>query len=171
VEQDVGSPCRWRKSPIVDSVTKEITYAYDKPIKNAVIRAPSAWNYVSYSRSSGFYSGITTLYTVPGVPDLEYKVTAIHPLTMQRENKSGMLSGRNQLIKDLNFKLAEKGTVPPDKSSPTIEVDIQIVPGQPADVQFVAGTLPVNAKIQIPVTVFDQWMSTPPTDYSISPTR
>ena len=149
--------------PIIDSVTKEVTYAYDKPIKGAVIRAPSAWNYVSYSRSNGFYSGFTTLYTVPGITDLEYKVTAIHPLTMQRETKSGMLSGRNQLIKDLNFKLAEKNTIPPDKSSPSVEMDVQIVPGQAADVKFVAGTLPVNAIVQVPVTVFDQWMTAPPT--------
>lgn len=147
--------------PVKDTATGTLTYQYDRPIQRAVIRTPAAWNYVSYSNSKGFYAGFTTLYGNVGAPSLEYNITAIHPLTMRRVNLSAYLSADGSSsynIKNLNFKLADKDTFPPDRTAPIINMSLDVLSGQPATARIVAGTTPVGTKFKLPVSVIDQKM-------------
>ena len=132
----------------------------DKPIRGAVIRKSTAWSYVAYTKANGSYASFTNLIGAGNICK-DYSVTAIHPLTMLKKTLTGTLCASLNNLEKLNFKLADKASVPPDKSPPVVSMDVHIAPGQPADVQFAAGTLPVNAKIQIPVTVLDQSVVSP----------
>ena len=134
-------------------------YRYDRPVPGAVIRTPAAWNFVSVTNSKGHYAGFTTLHMDVGV---SYTVTAIHPQTMQRETKTGYLTSVDQasrnIISNLNFKLAEKDTVVPDKAAPIITIDMQVAPASAPDTRIIAGTVPVGTVLQVPVTILDQQM-------------
>lgn len=149
--------------PVKDTVTGNLTYKYDRPIQRAVIRTPAAWNYISYSNSKGFYAGFATLYGNVGAPSLEYKITAIHPLTMRRVNLTAYLSADGAMsynVRNLNFKLADKDTFPPDRTAPIITMSLDVLSGQPATARIVAGTTPVGTKFKLPVSVIDQKMGT-----------
>lgn len=150
---DVGIVSGYAYQDMDDSNTFDARL--DKPIQGAVIRNSTSWNYVSYSKANGSYASFTDLIGAGNICK-DYSVSAMHPLTMLKKNLSGTLCASLYNIEKLNFKLADKTSIPPDKTPPVVSMDIQIFPGQSADVQFVSGTLPVNAKVQIPVTVLDQ---------------
>ncbi|MBI5485500.1 MAG: Ig-like domain-containing protein, partial [Deltaproteobacteria bacterium] len=138
-----------------------LIYKYDRPVQGAVIRTPASWNYVSFSKFNGSYAGFTTLFANVGARSLEYKIAAIHPQTMRRVDNIGYLSADGTLsynIVDLNFKLAEKNTIIPDKTAPIITIDMQVAPGQAPDTRIIAGTVPVGTEIKVPIFILDQQM-------------
>jgi pimeloyl-ACP methyl ester carboxylesterase/uncharacterized Zn-binding protein involved in type VI secretion len=158
--QEAPSRAAWDEL-MPGTLASDQKYKYDRPVQGAVIRTPAAWNYVSYSKSTGFYAGFTTLYANVGVTDLEYKLAAIHPQTMRRENVTGYLSADGTMsynIKNINFKLADKDTVVPDKAAPIITIDMQVAPGQPPETRIIAGTVLVGTEIQVPISILDQQM-------------
>ncbi len=140
------------ETPTMDTAGNPV-YKYDRPILGAVIRTPSAWNYVSYSNSRGFYAGFTTLYVDTGV---DYKVTATHPLTMQRESLTGFVDAGSNIISNLNFKLADKSTIQPDKTAPVIDMSLLVAPGQPPENRISSGVMPLGTELTIPLAVTDQ---------------
>ena len=142
------------ETPPKDAIGNPV-YRYDRPLPGAVIRTPAAWNFVSVTNSRGYYAGFTTLRTDVGG---SYTVTAIHPQTMQRETKTGYPGAGANIINNLNFKLAEKDTVVPDKAAPVITIDMQIAPASAPDIRIIAGTVPVGTEIQVPVSILDQQM-------------
>lgn len=145
-------------TPILDAAGNP-TYKFDRPIQGAVIRTPTAWNYVSYSKSSGFYAGFTTLYGNVGAPELEYRLTAIHPQTMQRENVTAYLSADGAAsynIKNINFKLADKTTIQPDKTAPVIDMALKVVSGQSPENRISSGVMPLGTELAIPLSIIDQ---------------
>jgi hypothetical protein len=139
------------------SPPENFDYLYDRPIKGAVIRTPAAWNYVSYTNSSGFYAGYATVYGNVGAEDIAYTVTAIHPSTMRRETLTAYLNADHN-IQRLNFKLADKNTIVPDKTPPIIDLSLKVAPGQDPGIVLVAGTVPVGTKLQVPLTITEQAM-------------
>lgn len=136
------------------------TSGVDLPVKNAVIRAPGSWNYVSYSNSSGFYATYSTVIANIGGDCRDYSVTAINPQTMYRKTVNTFICEPPYNIKRLNFKLADKDSVFPDKTPPLISFNLQVAPGQPPEARFTAGTVPVGTDIQVPLSVIDQSMGT-----------
>lgn len=138
-------------------------YKYDRPVQGAVVRTPSAWNYVSYTKSSGFYAGFSTLFGNVNAGDMEYRLTATHPQTMRRETVTGYLSAdgtSSRNIEKLNFKLADKDTVIPDKTAPAIDFELKLAPGQGASAKLVSGTVTVGSDVQVAISVIDQLMGT-----------
>jgi hypothetical protein len=167
--QDMNDMPGYQPAPagVVEIPTKDAAgntiYKYDRPIQGAVVRTPAAWNYVSYSKSAGTYAGFTTLYGNVGATDLEYKLTATHPQTMRRENVTVYLTADGSMsynIKDINFKLAEKDTILPDKTPPVIDLNLSIAPGQTADARIIAGTVIVGTELLIPIRITNQQMGT-----------
>ncbi|HEY6871276.1 MAG TPA: Ig-like domain-containing protein [Geobacteraceae bacterium] len=132
----------------------------DLPIKNAVIRAPGAWNYVSYANSSGFYATFSSIMVNIGMACQKYSVTAINPQTMYRKTIDTVLCEPPYNIKRLNFKLADKDSVFPDKTAPVVSFNLQVASGQPPEAKFTAGTVPVGTDIEMPLSVIDQSMGT-----------
>lgn len=142
------------ETPIIDAAGNT-TYKYDRPIKGAVIRTPAAWNYISYSNSRGFYAGYATVWGNIGAADLTYSVTAIHPLTMRKTTLT-VYPNYERNIQHLNFKLADKATIQPDKTAPSIELSLQVVPGQPIANRILSGVMPLGTELTIPLAVIDQ---------------
>lgn len=138
-----------------------LIYHYDRPVRGAVIRSAQSWNYVSYSRNNGFYSAFTHYYNNIGTDGCrDYQIVAIHPLTMQRVAINGSACAPPYNIEKLNFKLADKGTIPPDRSAPLIDMRLQVVPGQPDANRIVAGTTISGTKLKLPLSIIDQAMGT-----------
>jgi hypothetical protein len=136
----------------------ERMYIYDRPVTGAVIRTPAAKFYVSYSDAKGFYAGMTTLYGNIGASDLEYKIAATHPLTMQRVTNTGYLNVYSDMSRNtisLNFKLAEKGTVMPDRTQPVIDLGLAVAPVQSATKRIIAGTVQTGTPLSLAVSVTD----------------
>ncbi|ABQ27194.1 Ig-like domain-containing protein [Geotalea uraniireducens] len=131
-------------------------YKYDRPIKGAVIRTPDAWDYVSYSNSSGFYAGFATLYAYVVAMQLDYRITAIHPLTMRRTSHTLFMDVDHDLITNLNFMLADKNSIPPDKTAPVIDLTMQVAPGQAPTNRISSGTMPLGTEVQLPLFISDQ---------------
>ncbi|MFA7059874.1 MAG: Ig-like domain-containing protein [Pedobacter sp.] len=128
----------------------------DLPIKGAVIRSPDAMNYVSYSDSKGHYATFSKLIASPFDPGLsQYRLTAIHPLTMFRKNFDGYVSAYSYNLM-VDFKLGEKSTVLPDKTPPDIEMNLKVVPGQPLENRIISGTIPVGTELQLSLFITDQ---------------
>jgi len=136
-----------------------LVYTYDRPVSRAIVRNTSAWNYVSYTSTKGFFAGFTTLYENVGSPCRDYNLTAIHPLTMKRVAITGNICEPPYNLERFNFKLAEKGTIPPDRTAPAISMKLDVVPGQPSDNRIVAGTTIAGTKLKLPVSIIDQAMA------------
>lgn len=146
------------ETPVKDA-TGNLIYKYDRPVPRAVIRTPASWNYVSYANAHGFYAGFTTLFANVGSTDVEYKLTATHPLTMRRETVTGYLSAEGMLsrnIENINFKLADKDTILPDKTPPVISFSVEVASGSTG--RMTAGTIAAGTMLDVPVEVIDQGM-------------
>jgi hypothetical protein len=151
---------------VVETPTKDaagnLVYKYDRPIQGAVIRSPDAWNYVSYTNIKGFYGTFASMAVLPAGlagPDANckrYRITAVNPQTMFKGNFDGYACAPPYNVRDVNFKLADKGTVPPDKTKPTIEAIIKVDPSMSSGYRIVSGTVPVNTKLVFPVSVTDE---------------
>jgi uncharacterized Zn-binding protein involved in type VI secretion len=147
----------------IDGTTKDSNgnpvYRYDRPLQGAIIRSSDAMNSISYSKSDGRYAAFTNILTGLGELCKRFRVTAINPRTMYRGNFDGELcSTTNHVVNDLNFKLAEKDTIPPDRTAPVISMSLNVVSGQAPDKRIVAGTTPVGTKLNLPVSIIDQAM-------------
>jgi RHS repeat-associated protein len=129
----------------------------DRPIQGALIRAPGATNFVSFSKADGHYAvyGFTANGVCRGFP-----VTAIHPQTMNRVTANLMTCDAPYIVNNFNFRLADWDTVIPDKTPPAITMSLGVLPGQDANARIVAGTTPVGTKLNLPVRIIDQEMST-----------
>ncbi|MHB8845762.1 MAG: Ig-like domain-containing protein [Nitrospirota bacterium] len=144
--------------------------AHDQPVRNAVVRTPGGDNYITQTKSDGFYATFTSVTNDIGTINpgncRDYKVTAIHPQTMHRVTLTGSVCEPPFNIQRLNFALANADSVPPDTASPVISLNLKVAPGQttvPGEnvpPQFVAGTIPVNTDIEVPIEVRDQEIST-----------
>lgn len=151
---------------VTDTPTKDaagnVIYKYDRPIQGAVIRSPDAWNYVSYTNSKGFYGTFASMAVLPAGfagPDANckrYRIAAVNPQTMFKGNFDGYACAPPYNVRDVNFKLADKGTVPPDKTKPTIEATIKVAPIMGPEYRIVSGTVPINTKLLFPVSVTDE---------------
>jgi hypothetical protein len=127
------------------------TPGVDLPVRNAVIRSSSAWNYITYSGQNGFYSFLGDAGSMA--------LTATHPLTMQRVTRN-LYFGNQFIAYDVNLKLADADTVPLDSTPPVIDVDLSLVPNQPPENRFVAGTVPSGTEIEVPISIIDQELQT-----------
>jgi len=90
---------------------------------------------------------------------------------MQRETKTAYLSADDgsqtrNIISNLNFKLAEKGTIPPDRDPPVINLGLAVAPPQAASKRIMAGTVNTGTPLSLSVNVIDQQLE----DASISAT-
>ncbi len=141
-----------------------LTYKYDRPIQGAVIRSPDAGNYVSYTNSKGFYGTFAAMAVLPAgftgddANCKQYRLTAINPQTMFKSNFDGYACASPYNVRNVNFKLADKDTIPPDRTAPVITMSLNVVPGQTTDKRIVAGTTPVGTKLNLPVSIIDQAM-------------
>ncbi|MDH3976787.1 MAG: Ig-like domain-containing protein, partial [Deltaproteobacteria bacterium] len=126
----------------------------DRPVNNAIIRSPGAENFVSYTKSNGYYA--TYGFTANTVCR-SFSITAVHPQTMYRETQDIVACDKYEK-NDVNFKLADKDTVIPDSTTPDITINMEVAAGQTG--RFIAGTVPVGTEILVPVTVIDQEMGT-----------
>jgi chitobiase/beta-hexosaminidase-like protein/glucodextranase-like protein/Big-like domain-containing protein/LVIVD repeat-containing protein len=146
------------ETPIKDA-EGNLVYKYDRPIQGAVIRSPDAWNYVSYTNSKGFYGTFASMAVLPAGfagPDANckrYRITAINPQTMFRNTFDGYACAPPYNVRDVNFKLAEKDTIPPDRTAPVISMSLS-----PVSVSIVAGTTTVGTKLKLPLNIIDQAM-------------
>ncbi|MBI5485498.1 MAG: Ig-like domain-containing protein [Deltaproteobacteria bacterium] len=153
---------------VAETPTKDaagnLTYKSDRPIQGAVMRSPDAWNYVSYSNGLGFYGTFGFLIELPPAfagPDANcktFRLTAINPQTMYRNTFDGSACAQPYNVRDVNFKLADKDTIPPDRTAPVINMSLQVVAGQPAANRIIAGTTPVGTKLALPLSIIDQGM-------------
>lgn len=127
----------------------------DKPIKGAVIRSAAAYNFISYSKEDGHYAayGFSTLDVCRS-----FATTAIHPQTMYRHTANITTCDVPYIVNNFNFRLADKDTQIPDKTKPLINMNVQVAPSQGPDAKFVAGTVPVNTELELPISVIDQEM-------------
>lgn len=154
------------ETPIKDPVTGNLTYTYDRPIQRAVIRSPDAWNYVSYTNSKGFYgtfAGMTVLPAGFAGPDANckrYRVTATNPITMFSHTFDGYACAPPYNVREVNFKLGEKGSMPPDKDRPAINISAAMVPGQGAGASYSNGVATVGTELAVSIAVTDKSMGT-----------
>jgi len=130
----------------------------DKPIEGAVIRAPGAENFISYSDKDGHYAAIG--FTAHDVCR-SFIITAIHPQTMNRITVNLVSCDAPYIVNNFNFKLADKDTQYPDKTPPIISIDMRIAPGQSQEKKFMAGTVPVDTEIEVPIRILDQQLAQP----------
>lgn len=146
------------ETPIKDA-EGNLVYKYDRPIQGAVIRSPDAWNYVSYTNSKGFYGTFASMAVLPAGfagPDANckrYRITAVNPQTMFKGNFDGYACAPPYNVRDVNFKLADKDTIPPDRTAPAISMSLSPISGS-----IVAGTTTVGTKLKLPVSIIDQAM-------------
>ncbi len=129
----------------------------DKPIKGAVIRSAAANNFISYSKDDGHYAayGFSTKDVCRS-----FATTAINPQTMYKHTANITTCDVPYYVNNFNFRLADKDTQIPDTTAPVITMNMQVAPGQGPDARFVAGTVPINTEIQVPITILDQAMET-----------
>lgn len=117
------------ETPLKDPITGKLTYKYDRPIRSAVIRSPDAWNYVSYTNSKGFYGSFGFMIDIPtafagDTVCKTYRLTAINPQTMYRHTFDGSACVQPYNVQDVNFQLASKDTIPPDRTAPIITLTL-----------------------------------------------
>jgi len=129
----------------------------DKPIRGAVIRAPGAENFVSFTNSSGHYA--TYGFTSPGACR-NFPLTAVHPLTMNKVSVNITTCDAPYIVNNFNFKLADKNTVFPDTTPPVINMDVQLAPGQDPSVKLVNGAVTAGADLLVPISFDEQLMGT-----------
>lgn len=134
--------------PGYDSVT-------DKPVYGAVIRSPQSINFVSYSKADGHYA---TFGFAANGSCRNFPIAAVHPQTMFKSTVNITTCDTPYIVNNLNFKLADKDTVLPDKTAPIISLGAQVAPSQAPDVRIIAGTVQVGTEISIPVSILDQQM-------------
>ena len=151
--------------PFKDPATGNLTYKYDRPVPRAVIRAPSAWNYVSYTGSKGFYGTFAGTFTLPGefagdTNCMGYRLTATHPITMLSSTKDSTVCAKPYNVREVNFKLGEKGSMPPDKEPPTINISATMLPNQGTGTGFVGGVATVGTQLAVDISVTDMAMGT-----------
>ena len=122
----------------------------DQPIKNAIVRCPDSWEHIAYSRENGSYALFTEVIGNVGAPCRDIRITAINPQTMYRVNVTpSVCEPPYNIVHGLNFKLADANTNFPDKTKPSISMNLQVAPGQGPDARFTAGTVPVGTEIDI----------------------
>jgi hypothetical protein len=134
------------------------TAGSDLPIPGAVIRCPQSWNYISYSGSNGFYATYGTAHNLEGIASSfsnDFSLTAINPQTMYRITANLPLTAPF-IVRNLNFRLADKQTAPQDTSAPIISLSVQAAPGQEPQGRIVAGTVPRGTELLVEVSVIDQ---------------
>jgi len=140
----------------------------DRPVSNAIVRAATTWNYVSYSNEDGHYSILAPVVNgdavLLGDTSWSTKLTAINPLTMYRVSFPIWFAAGSAWT-NFNLKLGDKNTVIPDHVAPSISMNMSVVPGQTipglkTPPQFVAGTIPVGTNIKFDIRVVDQGMGT-----------
>jgi len=151
--------------PVKDPATGNLIYKYDRPVQRAVVRAPSAWNYVSYTNRTGFYGTFAGMFTLPpefegGTNCMGYRLTATHPITMFSHTFPGYVCAAPYNVPDVNFKLAEKATLPPDKEPPVINITASMLPDQGADATYINGVATVGTQLALTITVTDTAMGT-----------
>ncbi len=129
----------------------------DLPVKGAVIRSAAAYNFISYSGEDGHYAAYG--FSAADVCR-SFATTAIHPQTMNKVTANITTCDVPYIVNNFNFKLADKNTQIPDKTSPSISMNLQVALGQGPDAKFVAGTVPVNTEIETPISIIDQEMGT-----------
>ena len=71
---------------------------------------------------------------------MQYRLTAINPFTMFRSNFDGYACALPYNVRNVNFKLADKDTIPPDRTAPVINVNLKVADDQVPDNRIVAGT-------------------------------
>ncbi len=139
----------------------------DLPVKNAVIRTPAAWHHITYSRENGFYAAFAEIIgNVPGMPDLEFKLTAIHPLTMKRVDITSILNAENNIVHLQNIKLAGQSDMPPDTVPPAISFNLQVAPNSAQDAshqnaRFMAGTISIGTNLLTSISIIDRDVVSP----------
>lgn len=151
--------------PLKDPATGNLIYKYDRPVPRAVIRAPSSWNYVSYTGSKGFYGTFAAMFTLPpefegGTNCMGYRLTATHPATMFSDTFNGYACAKPYNVPDVNFKLAEKATIPPDREPPVVEITASKIPDQGTDASYINGVATVGTQLGLTITVTDTAMGT-----------
>jgi len=131
------------------------TPGVDKPIQGAVIRSPQSANFVSYSKADGRYA---TFGFAANGSCRNFPITAVHPQTMFKSTANITTCDAPYFVKNLNFKLADKDTVLPDKTAPIIDLNMAVASGQVGNPRFVSGTINTGTEMTLPLTITDQLM-------------